>query len=87
MVAASNTLNIYTYGSEEDGVVAGLFCSKLGIRRPFKLLDHCSIFQAKGFIIGKVAELASQKITAESGQPNSNQANKVVSHIGQKYLK
>nr|AMS38355.1 hypothetical protein [Bactrocera tryoni] len=60
MLATRNTLNIYTDGSKmDDGVGAGIYCPELGIRQPFKLPDHCSIFQAEVFAIAKAAELAS----------------------------
>lgn len=53
MLAAHNALNINTDGSKmEDGV---------GKRNPFKLPDHCTIFQTEAFDFGKAAGKQASK--------------------------
>lgn len=54
----------------KGGIGAGIYCTELDLRQPFKLRD--SIFQAE--------ELASNL----RGQPTNNQSFKLVWHIGQK---
>ena len=56
---STNAINIFTDGSKmESGVGAAVYCANPTISEAYKLPNHCSIFQAEVFAIGKAAEAA-----------------------------
>ena len=56
---STNATNIFTDGSKmESGVGAAVYCANPTISEAYKLPNHCSIFQAEVFAIGKAAEAA-----------------------------
>lgn len=40
-------------------VGTGIYCSVLALKRPFKLAEYCSNFQAKVFAVRKAADIAT----------------------------
>lgn len=57
---ACGMYNTYTDGSKiDDGVGAEAYYALLDLKQPFKLPQHCNIFQTKVVLVGKAAEMAS----------------------------
>ena len=62
-----NTFNIFTDSSKTpDGAGAGIFFNELNLRQPYKLPNHCTIFQAELFAVWKAVELAETRTTVNS---------------------
>ena len=62
-----NTFNIFTDGSKTpDGAGAEIFFNELKLRQPYRLPNHCTIFQAEVFTMWKAVELAETRTTVNS---------------------
>lgn len=57
---ASETYNIYIKSKMANGVGDGIYCLRLD-RRPFKLLEYCSIFRAEVFAGKETAEIVNKE--------------------------
>ena len=47
-------------------LMAGIFFNELNLRQPYKLPNHCTIFQAEVFAVWKAVELAETRTTVNS---------------------
>ena len=62
-----NTFNIFTDSSETpDGAGAAILFNELNPRQPYKLPNHCTIFQAEVFAVWKTVELAETRTARRS---------------------
>ena len=66
-MAQRHGFNIFTNGSKTpDGAGAAIFFNELNLRQPYKLPNHCTIFQAEVFAVWKAVELAETRTTVNS---------------------